>query len=167
MERLPAGVSRVVLFVNAPLREALEVSALPVVDVVQFHGEETPEYLAAFARECRLPVIRAVRLADESQLHALERLGASNVLVDAAVPGAFGGTGARVDWDLARRAVEEFPHLRILLAGGLTPDNVAEAVDRVRPYAVDVASGVEAAVPGRKDARKMADFVAAARRGGA
>ncbi len=163
MGRLPAAVSRVVLFVNAPLREALEISALPVVDVVQFHGEEPPEYLAEFARECDRPVIRAVRLGEASALGSLERMGTWNVLVDAAVAGAFGGTGARVDWDLARKAVEEFPHLRILLAGGLTPENVAEAVQRVGPYAVDVASGVEGSVPGRKDPRKMAAFVAAAK----
>lgn len=163
MGRLPSMVSRVVLFVNAPLREALELSALPVVDVVQFHGEETPEYLAAFVRECDRPVIRAVRLGEESAFRHLEKPGAWNVLVDAAVPGAFGGTGAQVDWELARKAVKEFPHLRILLAGGLTPENVAEAVQRVGPYAVDVASGVESTVPGRKDPRKMAAFVAAAR----
>jgi phosphoribosylanthranilate isomerase len=163
MSRLPQPVSRVVLLVNAPLEEALATGALPFVDMVQFHGDESAEYTAAFARGCPKPFLRAIALKAGEPLPELDALGTPNVLLDASVPGAFGGTGVRVDWDLARHAVERFHRLRIYLAGGLTPENVEEAVRRVRPYAVDVASGVEAGQPGRKDPEKMASFVRAAR----
>lgn len=165
MAQLPPFVSRVVLCINAPLEEALEIAALPVVDCIQFHGDETREYLAEFALRSLRPFIRAVRLADESALDGLDCWGTTRILLDAAVPGSFGGTGAPVNLDLARRAVERFPHLNIILAGGLDPHNVRDAVARVCPYAVDVASGVESPQPGRKDFLKMADFVQAVTQG--
>lgn len=158
---LPAFVSRVALCVNAG-REWLEVlSTLGFVDAVQFHGEESREFCAHFA-ERRRPFIRAVRLGREGDLLGLDQWGTRNVLVDAAVAGAFGGTGALLDLDLARRAVKQFPALRVTVAGGLRPENVGEVVRVLRPYAVDVASGVEGS-SGRKDRVKMRDFVQAVR----
>ena len=91
-------------------------------------------------------------------MEKLDGWSTSSVLVDAAVAGAYGGTGALADMAMARKAVERFPQLNITLAGGLTPANVQEAVAAVRPYAVDVASGVESA-PGRKEAELMRAFV--------
>jgi phosphoribosylanthranilate isomerase len=166
MRDLPPFVTRVVLCINAPLEEALELSALSGVDAVQFHGEESREYLAEFARHSPRPFIRAVRLENEATLGTLNHWGTSHVLVDAAVPGAFGGTGALADTQLARAAVERFPSLNVVLAGGLNPENVAHAVRCVKPYAVDVASGVESTEPGRKDFRKMAAFVESVRNAG-
>jgi phosphoribosylanthranilate isomerase len=156
-------VCRIALFVDAPLEEALATSAVPGIDAVQFHGNESREYLEAFSIRSNLPILRAVRLDGENTLAALDQVGSANVLLDAAVSGAFGGTGVAVDWGLARRAVDTFPQLRIFLAGGLTPENVGEAVAAVRPFAVDVASGVESGTPGRKDAGKVRAFVRAAK----
>ncbi len=156
---LPGFVTRVVLCVNHTLEEALSLGGLPFIDVAQFHGDESDAYCARYSADGRLH-IRAVRPRSRAELDRLPMLGTRQVLLDAAVPGAYGGTGARADLGLAAEAVSRFPRLALTLAGGLEPDNVAEAVRLVRPYAVDVASGVESA-PGRKDPFKMRDFVQA------
>jgi len=156
---LPGFVTRVVLCVNHNLEEALRLGGLPFIDVAQFHGDESDVYCTQYSADGR-PHIRAVRPRTRAELDRLPMLGTRQVLLDAAVPGAYGGTGARADLGLAAEAVSRFPRLALTLAGGLEPDNVAEAVRLVRPYAVDVASGVESA-PGRKDRFKMRDFVQA------
>ncbi len=158
---LPPFVSRVVLCVNARVEWLEELAGFSFVDAVQFHGDETRELCWKYA-ERRRPFIRAIRLAKESDLEGLDQWSTRNVLVDAAVTGSFGGTGAFVDLDLAREAVERFPSLRVTVAGGLRPENVGEVVRALRPYAVDVASGVESS-PGRKDPSKMRDFIQAVR----
>ena len=159
LRELPVFVSRVALGINLPLGEALRVADLPYVDLLQLHGDEPVGYCAQVAAAGR-SFVRAVRLSGAGCLPALEEWSTRQVLLDAAVPGAFGGTGTLADLDLAAVAVSRFPCLRVTLAGGLDPDNVAEAVRLVRPYAVDVASGVESS-PGLKDRAKMRDFVAA------
>lgn len=156
---LPGFVTRVALCVNAPLEEALRIASLPYIDAVQLHGDESPDYCRRVAALNR-SVIRAVRLEQFEQGASLGLWGTRQVLMDAAVAGAYGGTGARVDLDLAARVVRHFRGFCLTLAGGLDPENVAEAVRTVRPYAVDVASGVESA-PGRKDISKMRAFVQA------
>jgi len=158
--RLPCFVTRVALCVNAPLEEALRVGALPFLDALQLHGDESHEYCATVAASGP-GLIRAVRLEQPEQCASLNDWSTRNVLIDAAVPGAYGGTGARLDVQLAALAVARLPALTLTLAGGLDPENVAEAVRVVRPYAVDVASGVESS-PGRKDPIKMRDFIQAA-----
>ena len=157
---LPTFVTRVALCVNAPMEAASAFAGLPFIDVVQLHGDESPEFCRQLAESSRRPLIRAVRLESFEQGASLALWGTRNVLIDAAVAGAYGGTGTRLDLDLAARTVVHCKGLCLTLAGGLDPDNVAEAVRRVRPYAVDVASGVESA-PGRKDTAKMRDFVQA------
>ena len=157
---LPGFVTKVVLCVNHTLEEALRLGALPFIDVAQFHGDESDGFCAQYSADGRSH-IRAVRPRSREELDRLPMLGTRQVLLDAAVAGAYGGTGARADLELAATAVSRFPRLTVTLAGGLEPDNVAEAVRLVRPYAVDVASGVES-VPGRKDPFKMRDFVQAA-----
>lgn len=159
MGELPGFVTRVVLCVNHTLEEALRLGGLPFIDVAQFHGDESDGYCARYSADGR-PHIRAVRPRSRAELDRLPVMGTRQVLLDAAVPGAYGGTGARADLGLAAEAVARFPRLSLTLAGGLEPGNVAEAVRLVRPYAVDVASGVESA-PGRKDRFKMRDFVQA------
>ena len=153
---LPQHVMRVGVFVNA--EEAFVHQALTecMLNILQFHGDETPE-------ECsRYPVmtLKAFRVQGEETLAGLEAYPSAGYLLDAYVKDALGGTGATFNWDLAVRA-QEFGK-PIFLAGGLTPENVVEAVRKVQPFGVDVSSGVEIE-PGRKDAEQMRTFVAAAK----
>ena len=153
---LPQHVMRVGVFVNA--EEAFVHQALTecMLNILQFHGDETPE-------ECsRYPVmtLKAFRVQGEETLAQLEAYPSAGYLLDAYVKDALGGTGATFNWDLAVRA-QEFGK-PIFLAGGLTPENVAEAVRKVQPFGVDVSSGVEIE-PGRKDAEQMRTFVSAAK----
>jgi phosphoribosylanthranilate isomerase len=124
------------------------------VAAVQLHG---PRFFAANCRLRYLPVIRAVAVQDGFKLEELAALRASALLLDAFDPQLIGGTGKTIDWSLAREA-KRFG--AVILAGGLTPGNVAQAIREVRPFAVDVASGVESA-PGKKDAAKLRAFFAA------
>jgi phosphoribosylanthranilate isomerase len=122
---------------------------------LQLHGDETPEQLAEWLPEA----YKAVRPASAADLSAARAYGGEELLVDARVAGAPGGTGVRADWSLAAELARE---RSVWLAGGLSAENVAEAVAAVRPYGVDVASGVESE-PGRKDLEKVRAFVEAAR----
>jgi phosphoribosylanthranilate isomerase len=129
-------------------------------DAIQFHGDETPEFCATeskgFARW-----IKALRVRSEADLAQALAFETPFLLLDAAVPGTYGGSGETTDWGLAANFVTSHPANRVILAGGLTPGNVADAVGRVHPHAVDVASGVESA-PGTKDSTKVADFIRSA-----
>ena len=158
---LPPFVSKVAVLVNVPLEEARRIAEHPAIDLVQFHGDEDEEYCARFAESGR-PFIRALRLASAGDLEKADRFSTPDLLVDAHVPGAYGGTCAKIDLELARELGTRCPELRVILAGGLTPANVGEAVRLVRPFAVDVASGVESA-PGSKDPELMRAFVRSAR----
>ncbi len=154
VDRLPPFVTPVGVFVNQPeeaIRRAAEESG---VRVLQLHGDEPPE----LCRRLPLPVVKAVRVVARLSLQALAAYPVAALLLDAPSAG-FGGSGATFDWSLAEGVAGLAP---LILAGGLDPENVAAAVRRVRPYAVDVASGVESA-PGVKDAVRMARFIAAAR----
>lgn len=159
MRDLPPLVTRVAILVNASLDEARRIATLPTIDAIQFHGDEDEEYCGRFA-ESGFPFIKAVRVSDAASLSGLERYSTKAILLDAQAGSAYGGTGCKIDPRLAAEAVTQFPRLQILLAGGLTPENIAEVVHQVQPYGVDVASGVEA-VPGRKDSEKMRRFFAA------
>ncbi|MFO1457872.1 MAG: phosphoribosylanthranilate isomerase [Verrucomicrobiota bacterium] len=160
IQSLPPLVSRVALFVDAPSSVAAEVLARTGIEVAQFHGDESPDYCRSFRGTVR--VLKAFRVRGPETLEGLERYRDSvdAYLLDAWSAGAHGGTGARFDWELAVSARERVGPL--VLAGGLKPDNVEEAVRRVRPYAVDVSSGVELS-PGRKDPEKVASFIQAAK----
>jgi phosphoribosylanthranilate isomerase len=153
LAELPPFVTIVGLVVDQDASPILE--QCPRLDVIQFHGSEAPEIVAA----CQRRSIKAFRLRDSSDLAALSDYGAAAaLLLDAYVAGVAGGTGAQFPWELAVQA--QAPGRRIIVAGGLTPENVAECVRVVRPYAVDVSSGVESE-PGRKCAHKVARFIAA------
>jgi phosphoribosylanthranilate isomerase len=165
---LPRRMTAVGVFVDRPPAEVAELADRLGLDTVQLHGQEPPEDLAALGR---FRVVRAFRLHPaggwaiiSAYLARAEALGhpPHAVLVDAYVSGLVGGTGATIDPSLldARPALP-----RLILAGGLKPDNVAERIDRVRPWMVDVASGVEA-VPGRKDPASVAAFIRAVRTAG-
>ncbi len=148
---LPGSVRKVGIFVDADRAEIERVIAAVGLDAIQLHGDEPPEDCAGFA----VPVIKAIRVGDDvaSVAAIAERYardGVDHVLLD----GARGGSGVAFDW---RRALGVAPG-RLFLAGGLRPENVAEAVRLVRPYAVDTASGVESS-PGRKDPRRVREFI--------
>lgn len=149
---LPPFVSVVGLFVDAPAAEVLAVLQAVPLDVLQFHGDEAPAYCAAFGR----PYLKALRMRDGLDVVAEARryADAQGLLLDTFVPGEAGGTGQAFDW----RRVPQRLDLPLILAGGLTPDNVAEAITVARPYGVDVSGGVEQA-KGIKSAAKMAAFM--------
>jgi len=156
LRELPPFVQSVGLFVNAePAFIESVLQAVPL-DLLQFHGEERPADCARFGR----PYIKAERVNRESDLLkcAADFDAARGLLLDAWVPGMPGGTGERFDWSLIPPALSK----PVILSGGLTPDNVAEAVRRVRPWAVDVSSGVEV-TKGIKDAHLIAQFIAKAK----
>lgn len=153
---LPPFVQSVGLFVNAgPAFVATVLNAIPL-DVLQFHGDETPAECARHGR----PYLKAVRVNQDTDLlkYAADFEHARGLLLDAFVPGVPGGTGERFDWRLIPANIQK----PIVLSGGLTPANVADAVHQVRPWAVDVSSGVEAS-KGIKDPHKMAQFIAKAK----
>ena len=143
-------ITYVGVFVNASVTEIYATLETLGLSLAQLHGEETPEMMIALAGKA----FKAFRGVPQS-LDGFARDQAPALLIDAAVKGAYGGTGITADWDRAAKVAKRYP---LLLAGGLTPENVAEAVRRVSPWGVDVASGVESS-PGVKDANKMQAFV--------
>jgi phosphoribosylanthranilate isomerase len=153
---LPAPIVKVGVFVDA--QEDLVYRAIREcgLNLLQFHGGESPEYCVQFG----LMSMKSFQVRDAQSLSRLTDFKTDAWLLDAFSPGKLGGTGQRFNWDLAIEARKL--GRPIFLAGGLTPDNVAEAVRHVEPYAVDVSSGVEAS-PGKKDHRKVKAFVAAAK----
>lgn len=153
--RVPAFVTRVGLFVNAAAEDVEHVLATVPLELLQFHGDEDVAYCARFGR----PWIRAARVRPGVDLleYAASFPGASGLLLDAFVEG-YGGGGQTFDWGLIPAKLP----LPLILSGGLHPGNVTEAVRAVRPWAVDVSSGVEAA-KGIKDAKKIVEFIAGVR----
>jgi phosphoribosylanthranilate isomerase len=151
--QLPPFITIVGLFVDASLQQMTAIAEQCHLDALQAHGQESPDLCEALNRR----VIKAFRVTDESVLSQLPRYRVSAYLLDAYVKGKMGGTGQTFNWNIAVKAKACGP---IILAGGLNPDNVAAAIQRVRPYGVDVSSGVEAS-PGRKDAVKVRDFIQA------
>ena len=149
----PVGV-----FVNATLDEIAHAADALQLTHVQLHGDEGPAFCAEVARRTGAKVIKAIRVGDASDFQELERFHTDFHLLDAAARGLRGGSGQTWDWGLASQRARKVP---VILSGGLTADNVAAGIAAVRPYAVDVASGVEAA-PGVKDPEKLAAFFAAA-----
>lgn len=151
------AVMRVGVFVDPEPDDVRRVLDVVALDMLQFHGDEPDAFCTAFGR----PYLKAHRVAARVDAEALERdfPGACAHLLDAFVPGQPGGTGQRFDWGLWPRA----RGLKLVLAGGLTPDNVAEAIRATRPFAVDVSGGVEAGRKGIKDAERIDRFVAAVR----
>ncbi len=157
---LPPFVSTVGLFVNASEDTIDSHLRISRVQSVQLHGDESPEDSMKWLGRVRVLKAFRVRGPETIQRLADYRFAADAFLLDAFVPGAHGGTGARFDWELALAAKSAGRPL--ILAGGITPQNVAEAVARVRPDAVDVSSGVESS-PGKKDAAKIRALIQAVR----
>jgi len=155
LRELPPFVAPVGIFVNWAAEPVIVLSQALRLAAAQLHGDETPQTVAQVAQ--KIPVIKALRMEKGKALTSLPRHRAATAfLLDGAHAGQFGGTGAATDWDAARTLAQSH---RVILAGGLTPENVAEAIRTVRPYAVDVASGVES-LPGKKDPAKLRAFFA-------
>ncbi len=158
VQRLPAGVASVGVFVNEPEPEMLAIARRVGLDYVQLHGDETPEIVSRMGRSFR--VIKAIRVRDSFRVAQLANFTrASSILLDGFDARLRGGTGKSFNWKLAKSAGLK---RQIFLAGGLTPENAAEAVSAARPFAIDVCSGVESR-PGKKDAARMRALVAAVR----
>ncbi len=151
IQLLPPFLTKVGVFVNETTARVNEIIELTGIDIVQLHGQEPPEYCQKLERK----VIKAFRIASNFNL---EQVGAYKVdayLLDTYVKGIYGGTGESFDWEIAKRAKR---YGRIILAGGLNPENIEAAIQQVRPYAVDISSGVEIR-PGKKDRRKLEQLV--------
>ena len=157
---LPFDVPKVAVMVNPTIAEAEEVFKLPYINMVQFHGDEDEKFCAHFAG-LGLPFIKAVAVRNEESVRNLGRFGTPHILIDAWSPDAYGGTGKLIDGGLLEHiSAGSNGGLQLILSGGLKPDNVRAAIERVHPHAVDVASGVESA-PGRKDKALMGAFIRA------
>ena len=153
---LPPFVTRVGLFVNASVDFVQNILQTVQLDLLQFHGDETPPYCAQFGKA----YLKAVRVTAATDLlkYAADFAAASGLLLDAYVPGVPGGTGEAFDWKLIPANLPK----PVVLSGGLTPENVTDAIQQTRPWAVDVSSGVESA-KGIKDQQKIAQFIANAK----
>jgi phosphoribosylanthranilate isomerase len=151
IKAMPPFVLTVGLFVNAGLDFVNSTAAHCRLDRVQLHGDESPAFCAQVVR----PVVKAFRIKDMASLEPIVHYRVAGYLLDAYSPQAYGGTGLTFNWEIAKTA-RQFG--QIILAGGLTPENVRQAVEAAGPYAVDVSSGVEAA-PGRKDPAKVREFI--------
>ncbi|HEY2461340.1 MAG TPA: phosphoribosylanthranilate isomerase [Candidatus Acidoferrum sp.] len=157
--KLPNNVDAVGIFVNAKVADIVSLRAFVRYGSAQLHGDETAAVVKKVAES--MPVIKAFRVGADFAMSKFEEYpGAFAFLLDAAQAGQYGGTGRTTDWGFAERAARG---RRIILAGGLKVENVAEAIRVVKPYAVDVASGVEAK-PGKKDHGKMKEFIEEVRR---
>jgi phosphoribosylanthranilate isomerase len=156
IRQLSPFIIKVGVFVNASEDLVMRAIGDCGLNLLQFHGNETPEYCTQFG----LMSMKAFRIRDAKSLESLANYSTDAWLLDAFVADKLGGTGERFNWDLAIEAKKA--GRPIFLAGGLTPSNVAEAVAKVQPYGVDVSSGVEAE-PGRKDHTKVREFIKAAK----
>src|SRR4051812_17626909 len=158
---LPDNVVRLAILVDPSWEQAKAIAAMPGITGLQLHGSETPEFCRRLLGE-GISFEKALPVSGPDSLANVPDFSTSTVLLDSAGAGGFGGSGERFPWEIARAFVEANPHLRVVLAGGLAPENVAAAVAAVRPFGVDVTTGVEAS-PGRKDYERLRDFIKAAR----
>ena len=159
LHSLAGNILRVGVFVN-------EESALPIrlykeglIDVIQLHGDETPDDAAPF-RDAVIPFIKAIGVKTRADLAQATEFGASAILLDSHAPGLYGGTGEVFNWMVAKEFRHQHADLPIILAGGIIPENASLAAESVRPAALDIASGAEIS-PGVKDFQKVAALIAA------
>ncbi len=158
---LAGRILRVGVFVNEPAALPLRLVRAGLLDVVQLHGDETPEDTAVYQKE-GVPFFKAFGVRTAEDLERAADFGARAILLDAHAPGVYGGTGTTFDWNAALAFKSRQPDLPLVLAGGIVPENAALAAATVRPAALDVASGAEL-TPGRKDFRKITALLAALR----
>jgi phosphoribosylanthranilate isomerase len=153
VQELPPLVTAVGVFVNEKIDTVRQIAMHCSLGLLQFHGDESPEYCGWYSQR----VLKAFRVKDIASIEVMKKYKVHGYLLDSYSDDAFGGTGRPFDWSLARKLASVRP---LVLAGGLAPENVGQAVEAVTPYAVDVSSGVESR-PGSKDAGKIRRFVEA------
>jgi phosphoribosylanthranilate isomerase len=160
--KLPAEVCKVAVMANPSWEDTLRISRLPFIDALQLHGNESPEFCRRLA-EAGIQFVKALPVVDSKSLLDVPEFSTDTVILDSVSDREFGGSGKVFSWKLARQFVDKHPKLKVILAGGLNPKNVVEAVREACPDGVDVTTGVEAS-PGRKDHGLVRAFVQAARR---
>jgi len=163
LKELSGKILRVGVFVNPDIDAAIGLVRAGLIDVIQLHGDETPE-TAAPIREAGIPFFKAIGVHGAADLERATDFGADALLLDAPAPGVYGGTGETFDWSVAAAFIKRHPALPVILAGGIVPGNAADALAAVHPAALDVASGSESA-PGIKDFEKVSALLAAVRMG--
>ena len=153
IRQLPPFVTKVGVFVNSSYREIIKITGDLAINTIQLHGDESPDFCARFKHT----VIKALRIKDTEDLGEVDSFPARAILFDTYSDKDYGGTGNTFDWNILKKLKTE---KKTILSGGLNPDNVGEAIKTVRPYAVDVSSGVEKS-PGIKDHKKIQRFIEA------
>jgi phosphoribosylanthranilate isomerase len=151
------GVGKVGVFVNRPLKEVQEIAQCCQLDFVQLHGEETPDYCQSVGR----PVIKAFRVGRDFSIEKCKAYPVEWILLDSFTPGQYGGTGITFNWQSIRSFASQLPS-PVMIAGGLTPENIEEAIFTLSPKGIDVSGGVE--TNGKKDVEKIRKFIIAARK---
>jgi phosphoribosylanthranilate isomerase len=162
MARLPTEAPKVAVLVNPTLSDALQLAELDFIDSLQLHGMESPAFCQSLA-EAGVRFTKAVPITTGKALIGYEHFFTRSVLLDSSSARGFGGTGETLPWPVARAFIEDHPALEVTLAGGLTPENVADAIHQVEPFGLDVTTGVESS-PGRKDRDRLRAFLSAVRR---
>jgi phosphoribosylanthranilate isomerase len=156
IEQLPEKILKVGVFVNESLEKIAEIASVAKLDALQLHGEEMPEFARALKAKTGLEIIKAFRVSPEFKPEDVLEYDADAILLDAYNPKEHGGTGETFDWEIAKRVQEIFP--KMYLAGGLSQDNIANALLRVDPFAVDACSCLES-VKGKKDKPILINFI--------
>lgn len=159
--RLPTAIRKVAVLVNPTLEEAIAAVSLPFISSLQLHGSESPEFCARLA-EAGVAFAKALPVQHVASLLNIPIYATDVFVLDSATAHSFGGSGKTFPWNLARVFVREHPEFQVILAGGLSPENVGGAIAAVRPFAVDVTSGVESRA-GQKDHARVRAFIEAAR----
>ena len=152
IQKLPPEITRVGVFVNHEIQEVKEIVQFCSLNLIQLHGDESPEYCGQFPMSS---LVKAVSCQTEEEIQELKNYPVAAILMDAREAGHYGGTGKNSDWRLAIKVKETHP---LILAGGLNRENIREAIERVRPQAVDINTGVETS-PGKKDPGKIREIV--------
>lgn len=161
IEQLPQEVLKVGVFVNETLEKIIEIAETAKLDALQLHGEETPEFICELKEKTDLEIIKAFRVSPEFKPEDVLEYKADAILLDAYSRHEHGGTGETFDWEIAKKVREIFP--KMYLAGGLSPENIANAVFEVTPFAVDACSLLEFE-KGIKDSKKVKEFISAVKK---
>lgn len=156
IEKLPENVLKVGVFVNENLEKIAEIAEIARLGAIQLHGEETPEFVRELKEKTNLEIIKAFRVSKDFALEDVLKFNADAILLDAYSPREYGGTGETFEWEIAKKVQEIFP--KMYLAGGLSTENVLEAIEKIRPFAVDACSLIEAK-KGIKDMQKTNKFI--------
>jgi phosphoribosylanthranilate isomerase len=160
---LPEDIVKVAVLVDPDWSEAMAAARLPGISALQLHGRETPDFCRRLS-DAGIRFAKALPVTNQASLAVSPSFCTRTIVLDSARPGEFGGSGRVFPWEIAREFVKANPELRVVLAGGLTPENVADAVALVRPFGVDVTSGVES-ISRVKDHGRLRAFITNARGG--